>query len=64
MIISILLMVVGLLMVYLSIRKFEDWKPVNVIFGLLGGAILTMSGGASIVLPPIISFLKRLFYVE
>lgn len=64
MLIGILVFLIGLGLIYLAFYKFETWKPVNIIFTFLGGAALAMGGAGSIVLPPIISFIKKVMHVE
>lgn len=61
---SILVVVIGLGLIYLALDKLESWKPANIIFTFFGGAVLTLAGAGSIVLPPIISFIKKVAHVE
>lgn len=64
MIIESILVIVGLVLIYLSISNLGKWKPVNGFFAFMGGGLLVIVAGISIILPPIVEFIYKIAHVS
>lgn len=64
MLIESILAIVGLVLIYFSLHKLGKWKPVNSFFAFIGGGLLVVAAGISIILPPIVEFIYKIAHVS